>query len=169
MLKIAGVLTTVLAAPNNRYLNDDQIAQTVAQLLARVGIEAKLQTMPLAAYFPKARNLEFPVAMLGWGSFSGDLALRSLALTYDAERGAGAWNWGRYSNPKVDQLVTQAFATVDERKREAIAQEAMRLAMADRPVVLLHHQVATWAMRRDLAYAARTDEYTFAFHFRVNQ
>ena len=165
----SGGFTTVLAAPNNRYLNDDQIAQTVAQLLARVGIEAKLQTMPLAAYFPKARNLEFPVAMLGWGSFSGDLALRSLALTYDAERGAGAWNWGRYANPKVDQLVTQAFATVDERKREAIAQEAMRLAMADRPVVLLHHQVATWAMRRDLAYAARTDEYTFAFHFRVNQ
>jgi len=159
--------TTVLAAPNNRYLNDDQIAQTVAQLLARIGIEAKVQTMPLAAYFPKARNLEFPVAMLGWGSFSGDLALRSLALTYDADRGLGAWNWGRYSNPKADQLVIQALATVDERKREGIAQEAMRLAMADRPVLLLHHQVATWGMRRDLAYAARTDEYTFAHRFRL--
>jgi peptide/nickel transport system substrate-binding protein len=158
---------TVLAAPNNRYLNDDQIAQTVAQLLARIGIEAKVHTMPLAAYFPKARNLEFPVAMLGWGSFSGDLALRSLALSYDADRGLGAWNWGRYSNPKVDKLVVQALATVDERKREGIAQEAMRLAMADRPVILLHHQVATWAMRRDLAYAARTDEYTFAHHFRL--
>jgi peptide/nickel transport system substrate-binding protein len=159
--------TTVLAAPNNRYLNDDQIAQTVAQLLARIGIEAKVQTMPLAAYFPKARNLEFPVAMLGWGSFSGDLALRSLALTYDADRGLGAWNWGRYSNPKADQLVIQALATVDERKREGIAQDAMRLAMADRPVLLLHHQVATWGMRRDLAYAARTDEYTFAHRFRL--
>jgi peptide/nickel transport system substrate-binding protein len=161
--------TTVLAAPNNRYLNDDQIAQTVAQLLARIGIEAKVQTMPLAAYFPKARNLEFPFAMLGWGSFSGDLALRSLALTYDADRGLGAWNWGRYSNPGVDQLVVQALATVDERRRESVAQEAMRLAMADRPVILLHHQVATWAMRRDLRYAARTDEYTFAHHFRGSQ
>ena len=159
--------TTALAAPNNRYINDDQIAQTVAQLLARVGIEAKVQTMPLAAYFPKARNLEFPFAMLGWGSFSGDLALRSLALTYDADRGLGAWNWGRYSNPAVDKLVIQALATVDDRKRVGIAQEAMRLAMADRPVLLLHHQVATWAMRRDLAYAARTDEYTLAHHFRL--
>ncbi len=159
--------TTVLAAPNNRYLNDDQIAQTVAQLLARIGIEAKVQAMPIAAYLPKARNLEFPVAMLGWGSFSGDLALRSLVVTYNAERGTGAWNWGRYSNPKLDELVGEAFATVDERKREGIAQEAMRVAMADRPVLLLHHQVATWAMRRDLAYAARTDEYTFAHHFRA--
>ncbi len=158
--------TLTLAAPNNRYLNDDQIAQTVAQMLARVGIEAKVTALPLAAYFPKARALEFPFAMLGWGSFSGDLALRSLAMTYDAEKGTGAWNWGRYANPKVDRLVTQALATVDDAKREALAREAMTLAMADRPVILLHHQFASWAMRRELRYAARTDEYTFAHHFR---
>ncbi len=158
--------TTTIAAPNNRYLNDDQIAQAVAQMLARVGIEAKLSVMPLAAYLPKARNLEFPVAMLGWGSFSGDLALRSLVAAYDAEKGTGAWNWGRYSNPKVDRLVTQALATVDHTRREALAREAMALAMADRPVILLHHQFATWAMRRELRYTARTDEYTLAHHFR---
>jgi peptide/nickel transport system substrate-binding protein len=158
---------TTLAAPNNRYLNDERIAQAVAQMLARVGIEARVATLPLAVYFPRARNLEFAFAMLGWGSFSGDLALRSLAMTYDADRGFGAWNWGRYSNPKVDQLVVQALATVDERSREGLAREAMRLAMADRPVILLHHQLATWAMRRDLRYAARTDEYTFAHRFRL--
>jgi peptide/nickel transport system substrate-binding protein len=158
--------TMTLAAPNNRYLNDDQIAQTVAQMLARVGIEAKVAAMPLAAYFPKARNLEFAFAMLGWGSFSGDLALRSLAMTYDADRGTGAWNWGRYSNPALDRLVTRALATVDDRQREALAREAMTLALADHPLILLHHQFATWAMRRDLRYAARTDEYTFAHHFR---
>ena len=159
--------TITLAAPNNRYLNDDQIAQTVAQMLARIGIEAKVAAMPLAVYFSRARNLEFPFAMLGWGSFSGDLALRSLVMSFDAERGTGAWNWGRYSNPRLDRLVTEAFAAVDDRKREALAREAMALAMADRPVILLHHQLATWAMRKDLAYAARTDEYTFAHHFRV--
>jgi len=155
-----------LAAPNNRYLNDDQIAQAVAQMLARVGIDAKVATLPLATYFSRARNLDFAFAMLGWGSFSGDLALRSLVMTYDADRGTGAWNWGRYSNASLDRLVTQAFATVDERRREALAREAMALAMADRPVILLHHQLATWAMRRELGYAARTDEYTLAHHFR---
>jgi peptide/nickel transport system substrate-binding protein len=157
-----------LAAPNNRYLNDDQIAQAVAQMLARVGIEAKVQALPLAAYFPKARNLEFPFARLGWGSFSGDLALRSLLVTHDAERGTGAWNWGRYSNPSLDRLVTRALATVDDRQREALAREAMALALADRPVILLHHQFATWAMRHELRYAARTDEYTFAHQFRAH-
>jgi peptide/nickel transport system substrate-binding protein len=37
--------------------------------------------------------------------------------------------------------------------------------MAERPVILLHHQVATWAVRQELRYAARTDEYTFAHRF----
>jgi peptide/nickel transport system substrate-binding protein len=160
-----GGFAMTLAAPNNRYLNDDQIAQAVAQMLARVGIEAKVATMPLATYFTRARSLEFPFAMLGWGSFSGDLALRALAMSYDADKGTGAWNWGRYSNARLDRLVTRAFATVDDRRREALAREAMALAMADRPVILLHHQVATWAMRRELRYAARTDEYTFAHDF----
>jgi peptide/nickel transport system substrate-binding protein len=156
-----------LAAPNNRYLNDEQIAQAVAQMLARIGVQAKVETMPLATYFSRARKLEFSFAMLGWGSFSGDLALRTLVMAYDEGKGTGAWNWGRYSNAKVDALVTEAFATVDERKREQLAQQAMVLAMADYPVIVLHHQLATWAMRQDLAYTARTDEFTFAQHFRA--
>jgi peptide/nickel transport system substrate-binding protein len=156
----------VLAAPNNRYVNDEQVAQAVAQMLARIGIAVRVEAMPAAAYFPKARAGEFGVAMLGWGSFSADLALRSLALTPDADKGFGTWNWGRYSNPKVDALVVQAFATVDEAKREALAREAMTLAMRDHAVIPLHHQMATWAMKKGLAYKPRTDEYTFAFEFR---
>jgi peptide/nickel transport system substrate-binding protein len=105
--------------------------------------------------------------MLGWGSFSGDLALRTLVATFDAERGHGTWNWGRYSNRKVDGLVTQALATLDEGKREAFAREAMTVAMQDHAVVPLHHQVTTWAMRKGLSYTARTDEYTLAQYFRA--
>jgi peptide/nickel transport system substrate-binding protein len=33
--------------------------------------------------------------------------------------------------------------------------------------VPLHYQVVTWAMRRDLDYAARTDEFTFAHYFKT--
>jgi len=154
-----------LHAPNNRYANDDQIAQAVAQMLARVGIRTRVETMPAAVYFSRARKDEFSFAMLGWGSFSADLALRSLVMTPDAARGYGAWNWGHYSNPKVDRLVIDALATTDDRKRETLAREAMTLAMRDLAVIPLHHQLATWAMRRDLAYVARTDEYTFAQGF----
>jgi len=155
-----------LYAPNDRYVNDDQVAQAVAQMLARVGIQTKVETMPASVYFGKARAGEFSFALLGWGSFSGDLALRALVATPNAEKGYGAWNWGQYSNPKADALLEQGFATLDEKKREALARQAATLALKEVPVILLHHQLASWAMKKDIAYDPRTDEYTFAHHFR---
>ncbi len=43
--------------------------------------------------------------------------------------------------------------------------EAMRIATADFPLLLLRQQVETWAMRGDPAYATRADECTFAHRF----
>jgi len=153
-------------APNNRYVNDEQIAQVVAQMLARIGIQARVQTMPINVYLAKARAGEFAFAMLGWGSFSGDLALRALVETPNADKGTGAWNWSRYSNRTVDELIERSLAAVDERKREGLARQAMHAAMTDIAVIPLHHQIVTWAMRRPLDYAARTDEFTFAHDVR---
>jgi peptide/nickel transport system substrate-binding protein len=154
-----------LHAPNNRYVNDEQVAQAVAQMLARVGIRTKVEAMPASVFFGKARAGEFSFALLGWGSFSGDLALRALVATPNAEKGYGAWNWGHYSNPKVDAMLEQGFATLDETKRESLARAAATLALKDTPVILLHHQLASWAMKKEFAYRPRTDEFTFAHHF----
>jgi peptide/nickel transport system substrate-binding protein len=157
----------VLAAPNNRYVNDDQVAQVVAQMLARAGIAvARVETHPAATYFTKARNGDFGFAMLGWGSFSGDLALRTLVASVNPEKGYGTWNWGHYSNAKVDQLVSQALGAVDPAKREVVARDAMGIAMRDYAVIPVHHQIASWAMKKSLAYTPRTDEFTFAHQFR---
>jgi peptide/nickel transport system substrate-binding protein len=155
-----------VAAPNNRYVNDEQVAQAVAQMFSRIGVKAKVEAMPIAAYFGKARSGEFGVAMLGWGSLAGDLALRSLMATANPDKGYGAWNWGGYSNPRLDQLVERSLGTVDPAKREALAREAAALAAADTAIIPLHYQVATWAMKSHLSYAARTDEFTFAYHFK---
>ena len=156
-----------LSAPNNRYVNDEQIAQAVAQMLARAGVRARVEAMPMNVYLPKGAKGELAFAMLGWGSFSGDLALRALVATADPGKGFGAFNWSGYSNPKVDALLERGFATVDEKAREALAREAMRTAMDDCAVIPLHHQMATWAMKRTLTYAPRTDEFTFAHHVRA--
>jgi peptide/nickel transport system substrate-binding protein len=156
-----------LSAPNNRYVNDEQIAQAVAQMLARAGIRVRVETFPVNVYLTKGAKGEFAFAMFGWGSFSGDLALRALVATVDPSKGFGTFNWSGYSNPKVDALLERGFATVDEKRREELAREAMRTAMRDCAVIPLHHQVTTWAMKKSLAYSPRTDEFTFAHHVRA--
>lgn len=155
-----------IATPNNRYINDEQVAQAVAQMLSRVKIAARVEAMPLSAYLGRARRGEFGVALLGWGSLAADLALRSLAATPDPKKGHGAWNWGGYSNPELDRLIERSLGAVEPAAREPLARAAAALAARELAFVPLHYQVVTWAMRRDLAYAARTDEFTFAHHFR---
>ncbi len=154
-----------VSAPNDRYINDDQVAQAVAQMLSRIGIKCAVEAMPFNVYLTKARDQQFSFAMLGWGSYAADLALRAIVMTPNVDKGNGAWNWGRYSNPKIDSLVEQALDTVDDAKREALAREAAALTASDVAVVPLYHQVVTWAMKKNIKYQARTDERSLAQYF----
>lgn len=154
-----------LHGPNDRYINDAQVVQTVAQFLNRIGIQTKVVTLPLSVYFSKARAGEFSVALLGWGTLAGDFGLRTLVGTSNPDTGWGTWNWGKYSNPALDKLIASSLGSVDQAKRASYAQEAAAVAMKDYAVVPLHHQYATWAMRKGLKYTARTDEFTFAHQF----
>jgi peptide/nickel transport system substrate-binding protein len=155
-----------LGAPNNRYINDEQVAQAVAQMLSRIGISTKVEAMPFGAFLARVRKEEFAFGMIGWGSYAGDLALRSLIAAPNAQKGYGTWNWARYTNPKLDHLIDQSLSIVDEKKREALAREAAAIAVNDVALIPLYHQLVTWAMKKDLSYPARTDEFTFAHHFK---
>jgi len=154
-----------LHGPNNRYVNDEQVVQAVAQMLAKIGIATRVETLPFSVYTTRARKFEFSAALLGWGVSTGEgsYPLVSLVATVSAEKGQGAWNWSHYANPKMDGVLEQALATLDNPKREKLLQEAAEIAIRDQAVVPLHYQVNTWAARRGYTYAPRTDERTYAF------
>jgi peptide/nickel transport system substrate-binding protein len=158
-----------LHGPNNRYVNDDQIVQAVAQMLTRVGIATKVETLPFSVYVSRANKVEFSAALLGWGVSTGEATypLRSLIATYNAAKGLGTWNWGRYSNPQMDALLEQGLATVDNAKRDKLLQQATELVINDTGLIPLHFQVNTWAARKGLTYTPRTDERTYAHDVRA--
>jgi len=158
--------TVTIGTPNNRYINDEQVAQTVAQMWSRIGVTTRVEALPLSVYFGKARNREFPVALLGWGSLAADMSLRSLAATPNPDKGYGAWNWGGHSSAKLDALVERSLGTVDPAMRETAAREAAALAATEVAVIPLHYQIVTWAMKSPISYAARVDEFTFAWQFK---
>jgi peptide/nickel transport system substrate-binding protein len=157
-----------LHAPNNRYVNDDQVAQAIAQMLTRVGIATKVDTMPSAVYFTRASKLEFSLMLVGWGSDTAEASspLKALLATFNNDKGMGQANRGRYSNPKMDALLDQALATVDDGRREKLLQQATEVAMADLGIIPLYHQENLWATRKDISYVPRVDERTVAQEFR---
>src|SRR5215831_11933224 len=103
--------------PNGRYINDVKIAQAIAQYYARIGIDAKVQTLPSSVYFTRATKLEFGYMLLGWGTESGEQgsSLRSLLATHDPSKGMGVTNRARYSNPGLDKLIEEAMSTMDDK------------------------------------------------------
>ncbi len=153
-----------LHGPNNRYINDANIVQAIAQMYSRIGIDAKVETIPSAVYFNRATKLEFGFMVLGWGTESGEQgsAMRSLLATYDQAKGMGVTNRGRYSNPAFDKVLSEALVTMDDKKREAMIQQAAEMVMGDVGLIPLHYEVSTWATAKGFKYTARTDQYTLA-------
>ena len=155
--------------PNDRYINDAKIAEALAQMLNRVGIDASVETMTKAVYFKRAsrggpnKSPEFSFMVLGWGAGSGEASspLKALLHTFDKSKGMGAANRGRHSDAKVDALIQKALATVDSDARGKLLAEATEIAVGENfGVIPLHYQVNTWAAQKGSVYKPRTDERT---------
>ena len=88
--------------PNDRYVNDSKICQAVGQMLARIGLDIKVDTMPKSVFFSKVKvpNVEFSFGLLGWGNSpypaSGHIGLLH---SYDKDKGSGAYNRARLRQP----------------------------------------------------------------------
>lgn len=164
-----------LHGPNGRYTNDTKIIEAAAQMFARVGIETTIETLPPATYFTRASSggkndageqgfPEFSFILVGWSAGTGEPSdsVKALLASFDRNAGTGAANRGRYSNPKVDDLLKKALATIDDKARADLLAEATEIAMSDGGIIPIHYQKNTWAARKGLKVSPRTDEYTLA-------
>lgn len=154
-----------LHATNDRYINDSQVAQAVAQFLTRVGIDTELDAMTRSIFFTERRNNEFSFSMGGWGSSEGGAAsfLRQFATTANPDLGVGGSNYGGWSYPEYDALLLEAISTVDTDRREAMLQEAEQMAVDEMAFIPLHVEHSIWAFRDGLNYGGRADQYTLAY------
>jgi len=154
--------------PSDRYVNDAKICQAVAQMLSRIGLKMKVDTMPKAVYFPKCKapNSKFSLQLVGWGTGTGESsgALTGVFHTYDKKKGMGQFNKGGYSNPEVDRLSEKAVVTVDAAKREKLLIMAMDIAINELGAIPLQEQLTVVATRKGVKYTARSDEKTLAMN-----
>ncbi|MEY4979634.1 MAG: hypothetical protein RLZZ352_1904 [Pseudomonadota bacterium] len=146
------------ACPNNRYINDEQICQAVTAMWAKVGVKAKLRTLPLVTYFPMIQRYEASIYMLGWGvpTFDALYSLQSLTRSVGAG-GDGNYNVGRYSNPQMDALVERTKKETDLKLRTELLTKALQLQNDDVAHIPLHNQIIPWAMKKNIDVVHRAD------------
>ncbi|WP_296921399.1 ABC transporter substrate-binding protein [Polaromonas sp.] len=146
------------ACPNNRYINDEEICQAVTAMWSRIGVKAKLRTMPLVTYFPMIQRYEASIYMLGWGvpTFDALYSLQSLTRSVGTG-GDGNYNVGRYSNPRMDIVVDRVKTETDLPVRNRFLTEGLQLSNDTVSHLPLHNQIIPWAMKKNIEVTHRAD------------
>lgn len=155
LMKEAGYedgFTVTMMAPNNRYVNDDKIAQAVAAMLARINIKVDLKTLPKAQYWPEFDARSAGIMMIGWHADTEDSANFYEFLTFcpNTDTGDGQYNAGNYCNPEIDAIVRKANVETDLDKRAAMLQDVEKRLYDDAAFVPLHWQDLAWASKSNV-------------------
>jgi len=131
-----------LDCPNNRYNNDEKICQAAVAMLAKIGVDVKLDAIPKAQHFPKIQKRETDFYLLGWGVPTLD---SHYVFSYLFDKN-GSWNATGYDNARVNEITSAITSEIDIDKRTMMIDEAWSEILADMPYVPIHHQVLAWGI-----------------------
>ena len=159
--------------PNDRYVNDEAICQTVAAFLARVGIKVELNAQPKAQYFAKvlaSNGYDTSFYLLGWtpSSFDSWNVLTNITGCRDDKGVGGPFNLGGYCNPKITELSEQILVENDATKRDALIAEAFTILHEDVSHIPLHQQSLAWGVSENTSVVQRADN-QFMFRWVVKK
>jgi len=153
-----------LDCPNNRYVNDEKICQALAAMWAQIGVTVRVNTMPRAVYFPKLEKLDTSLYMLGWGGAATDaiFVLQPVLSSYSG-KGDGDFNYGRYTNAKLDALTAKIKVDMNPADRLELIHQAFLAHNAEINTLPLHRQVIPWASRANVTVQHRPDNWVIPY------
>ena len=160
--------SVAMDCPNDRYVNDEAICQTVAAFLARVGIKVELNAQPKAQYFAKvlaSNGYDTSFYLLGWtpGSFDSWNVLHNITGCRDDKGAGGPFNLGGYCSPEVDALAAKVLEENDPTKRDELIAQAFTILHDEVSHIPLHQQGLAWGVSSNVELTQRADN---QFHFR---
>ena len=141
-----------MIAPNNRYVNDEKIAQAFVNMMSKIGIKVNLKTMPKAQYWDQFDAQVADIQMIGWHSDTEDSAnfFEYLYMCPNKETGRGQYNSGNYCNQEVDDLTLASNSETDTAKRSAMLQKIEKILFDDAAFIPLHWQNLSWASKDNM-------------------
>jgi peptide/nickel transport system substrate-binding protein len=137
-----------LHATTDRYPKDAQVAQAVAQMWTRAGIQAGVAGTAGQVFFAEASRQAYSAFIAQYGTSEAGEGLRAVIHSFEAARGYGAANRTRYSNPQVDALIQDALAEIDPDVRRGKLHAAIEAAFEDVAIIPVYHPTWDFAARR---------------------
>ena len=156
---------------NNRYINDEAICLTVAQMINKVGVKATCRARPKQVVFKEIYDPKILCCSMFVFSFvtpTGDIAGNMESNFHTPTELYGGYNGGKpeqanYSNAAADLLIEAASAETDYNVRKTILQAASTVIMHDYPIVPLHYQNDIYGMSTKVNWTPRPDMFLTMF------
>lgn len=150
-----------LKCPNDRYLNDEAVCQAVVSMLAQIGLTAELDAMPVRNYWPELREDNYDMYLLGWspGTFDAEHPIRFLATTPNPDRKLGSWNFGGFSNARIDELLPLIQSEINPETRQALLDEVVKILQDEQAYVTLYVQPLVWGTGKNIELTQRPDNF----------
>mgnify|MGYP001767071281 CR=1 FL=1 len=141
-----------------------EAAVLVAEMLARVGIRARVEPLSEAEWFEAMTERRFSLTLSRFGCPTGDASdlFENLLHSRDPGGTMGLANYSRYSNPEVDRLVGEAARTHEMSRRQVLLVDATTRVMEDLPIVPLYIDQDLYAFRTGVEWKPRNDNFLIA-------
>jgi peptide/nickel transport system substrate-binding protein len=150
---VAGETITLVGESSGRWLNDRELVEAIASYWTEAGLTVDLQTPAFDAYLDvlfDRENREDAIFV----SSSNDILDPSRQLnTYYSMTGIGSSN----SNQELADLVAEGQSTLDPEEREAIYQEAVKIAADDAYFLFLVSNEDLYGLSERLEWTPRVD------------
>ncbi|WP_339103324.1 ABC transporter substrate-binding protein [Haloterrigena salinisoli] len=151
-----------LVAPQGRYLNDADVAQTVADQidqLENVSCDVDVVDFGVVSDANSAGmdDYEIPFFMIGWGVITGDT---DYGVSGFFQEGGGVQT---FRDEELDQAIEESKGIDDPEERERQLQDVNEMAREKAPWIFLHLQESIYGVRQDVQWEPREDETIWAW------
>jgi peptide/nickel transport system substrate-binding protein len=144
--------TLTMQCPNDLYVNDEAICQTIVAQLAPIGIKITLAVQSKLAHFARLQKNppDADMYLLGRGVPTLDSHYIFELLHHSRTDKAGGWNATGYSNPELDKQIDALTRQTDLTQRNQAIAQIWRQVQDEAMYVPLHIQTLAYAMKADI-------------------
>jgi peptide/nickel transport system substrate-binding protein len=133
-------ISFTLKVPNSPV--ESQVAEIIQAMAAEGGFDIRVETLEASAMVAATQRGDYEAAIAIWSGRPDPDGNIAFWLASD-----GFLNWGRYSNPRVDDAFAAARRSTRLEERRSLYRQAAERWLADRPHLILYHHRWFWAMR----------------------
>jgi len=118
-----------------------QTAQVVQSMANEAGFDVKLRAVEANTLVAQAKAGDYDALLVLWSGRVDPDANVSIWLASD-----GFLNWGKYNNPKFDDILRRARGVTDIAARQTLYRDLTEVYLTDRPHIVLYHLRWLWGL-----------------------